>query len=140
MATAPPIPQRDLLHLRPGEVALFRRFERLDPLASPTYQFDTHLGQGMPLDPSWPAWLQAMATRLTQKRVDVVATTPTATWLLEMKPRAGPSAVGQLLTYRSIFLREFPQLAPFLIGVIADRNSFDMQDVYDEFNIQLFLV
>lgn len=140
MINAPPIPQRQLLHMRTGEITLFRRFEDMDPLASPRYDFDVHLGNGMPLDPSWPPWLQAMARRLTQKRVDVVAHTKEAVWILEIKPRAGPSAVGQLMVYLSLYVHQFPSRTPVVVGIIADRNSYDMFAVYEALGIRLFLV
>ena len=135
-----PVAQSNLKHMRPGEIALFRRFETLDPLAPASYEFDIHLGSGMPLDPSWPSWLKHMATSLTQKRVDVVAHTPEATWILEIKVRAGPSAVGQLMTYIALYLRQYPGLKPVQPGIIADRNSYDMHEVYTTLGISLFLV
>jgi hypothetical protein len=135
-----PIPAAKLTHMRPGEIALFRRFETLAPLDDALYDFDVRLGRGMPLNPAWPPWLATMATALTQKRVDVVALTSAGTWILEIKPRAGPGAVGQLLTYLSLYAAQHPELAPFHLGVICDRNSFDMLDVYRDHAIQLFLV
>ena len=127
-------------HMRPGEVALFRRFLRLDPLPDSEYTFDLHLGRGGPTDPNWPPWLRAMATRLTQKRVDVIAHNPSGWWLLEMKVRAGPGAVGQLLTYRNLFRQAFPDRQPLHLAIVADRNAFDMTTTYAQFAIRLFLV
>jgi len=135
-----PVPTSKLAHMRPGEVALFRRFEALDPLAPAEYAFDLHLGRGMPIDPSWPRWLSLMATRLTQKRVDVVAYTKAATWILEIKVRAGPAAVGQLVTYLSLYIYQHPGPLPVFVGIIADRNSYDMFHVYETLGITLFLV
>ena len=127
-------------HMRPGEVALFRRFLKKDPLPDSSYTFDLHLGQGGPTDPTWPAWLRAMATSLTQKRVDLVAHNPSGWWLLEMKVRAGPGAVGQLLTYRTLFRQQFPNRQPLHLGIVADRNAYDMTATYAQFAIRLFLV
>ena len=126
--------------MRPGEVALFRRFLKKDPLPDSSYTFDLHLGQGGPTDPTWPAWLRAMATSLTQKRVDLVAHNPSGWWLLEMKVRAGPGAVGQLLTYRTLFRQQFPNRQPLHLGIVADRNAYDMTATYAQFAIRLFLV
>ncbi|MBA7572447.1 hypothetical protein ES708_14227 [subsurface metagenome] len=140
MSYVSPVPQSKLAHMRPGEISLFRRFEILDPLAPAEYEFDLHLGRGMPIDPSWPRWLQLMATRLTQKRVDVVAYTKTATWILEIKIRAGPAAVGQLVTYLSLFIHQCPSPLPTYVAIIADRNSYDMFQVYETLGISLFLV
>ena len=129
-----------LSHMRPSEVALFYRFLDSNPLPEATYRFDFRLGQGMTIDPDWPPEIARMARALTQRRVDVLATTPAGSWVLEIKERAGPSAVGQLLTYRELYmLQERPRQAPRL-GIIADRNSYDMHAVYALFGIELFLV
>lgn len=81
-----------------------------------------------------------MATTLTQKRVDVIAHNATGWWLLEMKVRAGPGAVGQLLTYRNLFRQAFPDRQPLHLAIVADRNAFDMTSTYAQFSIRLFLV
>lgn len=140
MPTQSLVPARQLTHLRPGEVELFRRFEQLAPIGDALFEFDVHLGRGLPIDPTWPAWLISMATTLTQKRVDLVAHTNAATWILEIKPRAGPGAVGQLLTYRQLYLEQLKPTHPLHLGIIADRNSYDMLPVYDAHAIRLFLV
>ena len=127
-------------HMRPGEVSLFRRFLVMDPLPNSEYIFDLHLGKGGPTDPTWPPWVRVMATRLTQKRVDVIAHNDAGWWLLEMKVRAGPGAVGQLLTYRNLFRSTFPTRQPLHLAIVADRNAYDMASTYAQFGIRLFLV
>jgi hypothetical protein len=124
----------------PIERVLFRRFEMLQPLGPALYQIQFRLGEGMPPDPDWPDWLAQMAKALTQRRVDVLASTPTTDWILEIKPRAGPSALGQLLVYRALYIQQFPDRSTPNLGIIADRNSYDMAAAYSEFNIRLFLV
>ncbi len=135
-----PTPDRRLLHLRPGEVSLFRRFEQMKPLGDALYSFDVRLGKGMPIDPTWPGYIQRMATALTQRRVDFLARAAAELWILEIKVRAGPAAVGQLLTYLSLFIEQYPQEPLVRLGIVADRNSYDMSDVYEAVGIDLFLV
>ena len=127
-------------HLRPGELALFWRFFALSPIAGADYSFDFRLGRGGPIDPSWPPAIAAMARALTQRRVDVLARAPGAIWILEIKVRAGPSAVGQLLLYRELYTIEHGSNPLPRLGIIADRNSYDMLALYSTFTIELFLV
>jgi len=134
------VPSSSLTHLRPGEITLFRRFELLNPFPNAIYQFDFRLGYGITLDPAWPAWLQRMATSLTQRRVDLLAMLPDSTWILEIKVRAGPAAVGQLVTYKALYERDYGSSPPVYLGIIADRNSYDMLPAYEIYRIKLILV
>ena len=130
----------DMTHLRASERDLFRAFLASNPLPDASYDFDFRLGQGIPPDPAWPPWLADMALALTQRRADVLATTPSAYWILEIKDRAGPDAIGQLLLYRALFLNEYQPELPVRLGIIAPRLGFDLQPVLDEFDIASFLV
>uniref|UniRef100_A0A6H1ZWX8 Uncharacterized protein n=1 Tax=viral metagenome TaxID=1070528 RepID=A0A6H1ZWX8_9ZZZZ len=134
------IPDRAMTHLRPSERSLFRRFLALDPIGEALYDFDVRLGEGMPLDPTWPDWLSRMASALTQRRADVVAHTTTEDFILEIKDRAGTTAIGQLLCYRALYLRDFKPTNPVRLGVITPRLGFDLEPVFSEFDIRAFLV
>ena len=138
--TRSPVNDRDLLHMRRSERDVFRLFESLQPLGDADYTFDLHLGEGMPPDPNWPPYLIAMTKALTQRRVDVVARTPDQLWILEIKPRSGASAIGQLVLYQTLYRQEYPQDLDPNIGIIALRDGFDLSPVYDQFSIRLFLV
>jgi len=126
--------------MRPSEVALFYRFLNLRPLTDATYRFDYRLGKGMTIDPTWPPSMQRMARALTQRRVDVLARTRADTWIIEIKVRAGPTAVGQLLTYQLLYVLQERPYKPPRLAIVADRNSYDMADVYAKLGITLWLV
>jgi len=112
----------------------------LDPFPEAIYTFDFRLGAGMTLDPAWPTWIQRMATALTQRRVDVLAILPDSVWILEIKVRAGTAAVGQLVTYKTLYELQYGSTPPVSLGIIADRNSYDMLPAYSLYDIRLFLV
>lgn len=133
-----PTPDRLMTHLRPSERILFHAFEDRDYLPHAVYEFDLHLGEGMPLDPAWPPWLANMARALTQRRVDVVAHTPKETWILEIKERAGTTAIGQLLLYQALYVRDIaPTISPRL-GLICPLVGFDLGDIFEAFAITTF--
>ena len=129
------------VHLRATERTIWQRAldAGLFPIDS-KFQYDLRLGEGMPISPTWPAWLQTMATELTQRRGDVVVTTPAAVIIVELKQRASTSAVGQLLTYRELYRayinpNTIPQLA-----IVATEASFDLAQTLAAFEINLYLV
>lgn len=135
-----PVPDRDLIHLRQSERVIFRLFESQSPLGNADYIFDLHLGEGITPKPHWPTYIVDMARSLTQRRVDVVASLPDQTWLLEIKDRSGTTAVGQLLTYKTLYELQFPTRPSPLLGIIARQDGFDLDLTYQQFNIRLFLV
>lgn len=127
-------------HLLPHEVRIWRKFFASPPFPIDHVAFDLRLGMGIPIDPEWPAGIQRMARLLTQKRVDVVVKSGNEVWILEIKRRAGLSALGQLLGYGVLYMAEFsPGQSPRL-GVIAEGVMSDIGEVMAEFGIVTFLV
>jgi len=84
--------------------------------------------------------MQRMAKLLSQKRVDVVVRAGDVVWVLEIKRRAGLSALGQLLGYGVLYVEEYSPMFPPRLGVIAEAVMPDISDVLLEFGISLFLV
>lgn len=62
------------------------------------------------------------------------------TWILEIKPRASFSALGQLLGYAVLYMAERRPPRPPRLGVIAERTQPDLAGVLLNFGIELFLV
>ena len=94
----------------------------------------------MPIQTSWPLWLQEMATALTQRRLDVLVVDGDAVTIVEIKQRASTSAVGQLLTYRELYRVYIDAAAAPSLAIIAAEGSFDMEQTLAAFNIALYLV
>jgi hypothetical protein len=131
-------PDARMIHLRPSERDLFHTFEDRDYLPNAIFTFDVHLGAGMPLDPAWPPWLSNMATALTQRRVDVIAATPKELWILEIKDRVGTTAIGQLLLYQALYIRDIDPTANPRLGLICPLVGFDLGDIFEQFAITVF--
>lgn len=83
---------------------------------------------------------KALWNRLTSKRIDAVAETPTEIYVIEIKNRLRPSAVGQALTYKTLYLEQFKPEKPVIAAIIARVDDLDMQHVCDVYNIKTWVI
>ena len=129
-----------LLHLMPVEIELWKKFlpRVLDQFEQ--FLYDVHLGEGVELDPSWPPEIARAATTLTQKRVDAIGLRPGEVWLFEVKPDAGLSALGQLLGYRSLWIRQRGPTPIPRLAIVTDRVNRDERYLFESNGIVIYEV
>ena len=127
-------------HLLPSEIKIWDRVLANPPWTIIRADYDVHLGVGAPLNPAWPDWLKAQVKAVSRKRVDVIVETPEDIWIVEIKPRAGMSALGQVLCYRELYVREYQPTKRVRMVVIAERAESDVPSVYRQFDVGLLLV
>jgi len=83
---------------------------------------------------------KALWNRLTSKRIDAVGETPGAIYVIEIKDRLRPSAVGQALTYKTLYLEQFKPTKPVIAAIIAKFGDPDMQHVCDVYHIKTWVI
>jgi len=101
--------QRDRLFygsLIPEEILVLETWLESNHARYTKLEFDVHIGLGrdpgsLYSDADRQGWI-----RKTQKRIDAVLWQDTFPTLVEVKRRATPSALGQLITYRNLWLAE----------------------------------
>jgi len=131
---------QEFVHLLPLERPIWARY-----LASTTEEFlslvyDLHLGEGAPVDPALSLGTQAIVAAVSRKRVDVVGETVDAIIIFEVKPRAGMGAMGQLLNYKGLYLREVGPTKPVRTMVVCERVEPDVTRAYAQYGIEIALV
>lgn len=105
-----------------GESAVIRAY-LLEHLAEfDSIIFAKRIGRGIPADPSHLPGVQANADFSGKLRIDILAWKGSLPYLIEVKQRVSPAALGQLLTYRHEFLEEFPD-APEPVLVVVGREA-----------------
>ena len=88
-------------------------------------RYDVKVGAGHDLGEGADPVMGSMWSDLVKKRVDAVCVVDGVTWLVEVKPVGGMSALGQLLVYADLFrAQESPQGAVQLVLVCGrvDRD------------------
>lgn len=104
------------------------------------FDYDIHVGEGVPPVEGLSPALQRMAKTLTQKRIDALGHQNDKLWIIEVKQRPGVSAVGQIITYLTLFRKQFQpdkELIPVIVGDIVEP---DIRTVLAEHNILWFEV
>ena len=133
------MPFGDYKHMGRADTFLWERFNRLTPqwFTRPTY--DMRVGEGADLPPDLDEPYRLMATRLSQKRIDVFAYHDADPYIIEIKPYPGASAVGQLVTYRTLYALDHPARPVPLLALIAARVDRDDQAVLDRANVRTYI-
>ncbi len=127
-------------HMLPGDIALWQRFLVKHGEYYERFEYDRHVGQGVPIDPAWPPEIARAALALTQKRIDAVGFHGDETWIFEVKPDAGLGAVGQLVSYKALWIRDFGAPAKLYLAIVTDRLNPDEQYLFSTYDIRIFIV
>lgn len=85
--------------------------------------FDVGLGKPKPIPAGTSVELAFMWDRNTQKRADVIIETSQEIWLVELRFKAQPNAIGRLLTYLDLLQDENPWLKPILPILVTDQED-----------------
>lgn len=132
--------RRKYPHLLPDEAETWTRFLVAYPDYFELVEYDVHVGKGAVPDPSWSAETIRMAAAITRKRIDVVGWRLGEVWLIDVKDRAGISAVGCMLAYESLWLADNPGAARPRLCVICGRCDRDVEDVARSMEVRLIVV
>jgi len=112
-------------HLTPHDTGVWSLFIDHNPHAFTTVYYDVRVGSGAAPPDTQPDDWTADYQSLTQKRIDAVAIGATGLYIIELKPRAGAIALGQVRVYEDLFHESFPQITdthPTLICYNTDPD------------------
>lgn len=124
----------------PDEIIVFRTWLKLHEKDYDRFDFNVRTGKGEDPGPSFPDNTRQMAVKITQLRIDAVAWRQNVPTIIEVKRRAGPSNVGQLLTY-SVTWREANRGTPRpQLLLICNTFSPEILSTLKEVGIQLEVV
>lgn len=124
-------------HMLPAEVRRWDAFLAKYGLPEGEINYDVHLGEGAPVDPDWPEWMARMVWSLSTHRLDVVVERPDLVIIIEVKGVAGMSAVGQLLGYEALWLRDRGTDRPVQLLLVCERVEADMRAVFAFYEIEV---
>lgn len=84
--------------------------------------------------------MKRMWRSLTCKRADAIAETKNEVWIIEVSAYPGMRALGQLLTYQTLWLEDPKIDKPNKMILVADQVDRDVRLSYGPHNIDLHLV
>ena len=127
-------------HLLPKEVEIWERFLACYGSQFDSFEYDLHLGPGAPVPEDAPDWMRRQMEAVSRDRVDVVAHTPGGVWIIEIKPRGGKGAIGQLLQYKAEYLEEMEPARPVFMILLCERLAPRVRETCAEQGISIYLV
>ena len=110
-------------HMGPEDAAIWERFIERYPDAYDYCWYDLEVGTLSEVGQKAAAELGGNTQKLYRKKIDVVAAKDDQFWVIELKPKAGASAVGQVKMYRALLKKEFPNLSIVGAKVVTDAVS-----------------
>ncbi len=120
------------------ENVAWQAFRRLNAGLWTTLYYNVHVGT-VPGDVETDSLEdRLLRSHLYAKRVDVIARTPTETWVIEVKASARASAMGQVLVYPPLVQTRFPEWAPLRPMLVAASCDADVQAIAQSFGVEVF--
>ena len=127
-------------HMLKNDVSLWESFLKLYGDYFDVFDYDVHLGEGNPVKlPALPNIVSATKS-LTQKRIDAVGYRNDEVWIFEVKPDAGLSALGQLIGYRDLWIRERGRPDIFYQAIVTDFLGVDDKYLFELHGIKTYTV
>lgn len=126
--------------LLPREILVLRAWLKLHEAEYDRFDFNVRMGSGFDPGPTFPQNIRDMAVQNTQKRVDAVGYRGEEATLIEVKDRAGYSAIGQLVGYFHLYKAANPTKPTPIMLLVANRIVDDIMPVLTGAGILLNLV
>lgn len=126
-------------HMMPGDVEIWERFIENNPDAYEDVAYDVSVGAGPDFDTSLGDSPDATALNLYLKKIDVVGKKGTRIDIIELKPNAGASALGQVLGYVVLYKRDVSALPEPRPVLITDRARIDLPHLAESMGVTLIL-
>ncbi len=123
--------------LLPDEQIVFRAWLRLHEKEFDDIDGNVRIGVGQDPGDGFPDSTRKMAVQLTKLRIDAVLRRAADVTLAEVKRRAGPANIGQLLTYRAAWVNENRSFAPPKLLLICNTFTPNILPALKETGIQL---
>jgi hypothetical protein len=105
----------------PREVLIWKCWLRKHEAEYDSFSYNERIGPGYDPGPAWDQNMRTMAIANSQKRLDAVAWQGTLATLIEVKDRAGASALGQLLTYYPLWSAQHTDLPRAKMLLVTNR-------------------
>lgn len=93
-------------HMKPADVAIWERFIEKFPKAYGSVQYDLHVGDPPPFSPMGENGEDMNQDALYRLKIDVIGRNADHVDIIEIKPKAGPSTIGQVKGYRALYIRD----------------------------------
>ena len=114
-------------HMKPKDVTIWERFIEKEPNAFLSVQYDVPVGTVADFVKEGNPKPGAGEELLYKRKIDVVGFNAGAIFIIELKPSAGSSAVGQIKLYDRLYKRDYSPPISTIKMIITDKMDDDVQ-------------
>ena len=123
--------------MKPRDMAIWERFISQNPDRFQSVEYDVHVGDPRDNDENLSAEMQRDREALGRRKIDVVAYDSGHIHIIEVKPNAGATALGQAIMYDYLYTRDHKPKLETIATIVTDVASPNLQDLCNEHNILL---
>lgn len=127
-------------HLMPEDIAIWERFLEVNSGIYEFVKYDVHVGVGLRDTSGLTAELKFAAVSLLEKRIDVVGYKGDRVDIIEVKPDAGISAIGQVLVYSILYKKDFSPKGRIRKVIVTDHLWPDNEYLFKRLGIDWYIV
>jgi hypothetical protein len=127
-------------HMKPADIAIWERFIEAYPQAYDTVQYDFNVGDPPPFNPLLDDGTDLNQDALYRLKIDVVGHNTNRLDIIELKPNAGPSTIGQIKGYKTLFLRDEKPTKAVSMVIITNVLRPNMQYLCESEGVKIVVV
>ncbi len=138
--TVPPLSERDYYPaLLPREIEILKAWLKDHEREYERFEFNVRAGQGIDPGPSYSDADRAQFKLNTKKRIDAVAYRGNSVTIIEVKDRAGTTALGEILSYETLYALDHGG-TPIRLLLVTNVLQADMAIVFAQFGVPVSIV
>ena len=134
-----PVKMNRYPHMMSEDAAVWQRYLTEPVTEMKRVWYDVHVGSGNVSAAESDEMIRRISAGVTRKRIDVVARVGGGYWVIELKPRADMTALGQALAYSRMFEAEYGAGDEVWPVVIAGEIDGDLVSIYDDSGVGLIV-
>ena len=127
-------------HMKPQDEHLWEKFLLTNPDFGDEVEYDVLVGEGMIFGDLKTDKYAADFQQLTQKKIDAVVRKGSTFYIFEIKPNAGPTALGQVLSYTRLWRQKHPEATNVHMVILTNQEQSDYAEIFASHSIELISV
>lgn len=127
-------------HMKPLDVAIWERFIDQNPNAYETVQYDFNVGDPPPFNTLMDDGEDLNQDALYRLKIDVVGKKGNSIDIIEIKPSAGASAIGQVQSYQKLYIRDKWGVGKIGMVILTNKIMPNMDYLAKSAGVRLIVV
>ena len=127
-------------HMFPLDIKIWERFLVDHGPEYISISYDVKAGSGVPIPDGTPENYARMQEILSKYRIDAIGFRNSQIDIIEVKPDAGTIAIGQIVTYVTLYKRDFAPTLPVRGVIVTNRELPDIRYLTETQGFDYYIV